>query len=415
VRRPRAAILVSGSELLDGRRRDTNGHHIASQLSARGATVDHLLVAPDDLDVLVADLRFLLAAAPDLLVVSGGLGSTHDDLTLRAVADALARPLREHPAARTMVEERSAVVARRRGLRYEDVLEHTAKLARLPLGSVPLAPAGLAPGIALREGPTRVYALPGVPHELETMLAAIVDELASGGFFPPLAERVVRTFGGGELQIAAILEAVSHERLEVAVTAGGGEVSVVLRHDPGDADACRQAAALVASIEAGAAVFSVDGRSVDRIVADGLRARGETLATAESCTGGLLGGRVTEVPGSSEVYVGGVVAYSDDLKRRLLDVPGGLLAQYGAVSEAAAAAMAEGVVAVSGATHGLAITGVAGPAGGSGEKPVGLVFVGRAGPSPTEVRRHVFPGDRAEVRRWAVTAALHLLREALSS
>ncbi len=225
--------------------------------------------------------------------------------------------------------------------------------------------------------------------------------------------RIVRIFGVGELQVAPLLEAAPHDLLETGINVGRGEVTVRLRYRRG-APADAQAAAVVAALEAGAPVFSSDGRTVDDVVADGLRQRGLTLAVAESCTGGLLGARLTERPGSSDYFVGGVISYANEVKMGLLDVPAGMLAQYGAVSEEVAGAMAEGARAATGSDYALAVSGVAGPDGGTPDKPVGLVYVACGGPRRTKVVRGLYPGDRASVRDYSVSAALHLLRRELA-
>ncbi len=376
--------------------------------------VTHLLAAPDDLDVLVDDVRFLLAGEPDVLVVSGGLGTTHDDLTSEAVARALGRGLVEDPDARRMVEERLADVARRRGIAAGPLLEQALKQARLPEGSRALPPGGVAPGFALREGGTRLYALPGPPSEIDAMWPPILDELAAEGLFPSTVRRIVRIYGTSEMQLVPLLEGHRHELLEVAVTAGAGELTVVIGYRF-DVAAQAQADALVLALQAGAPVFSSDGRTVDELIADELRAAGATVSVAESCTGGLLGGRLTELPGSSDYVLGGVISYANEIKERVLGVEAQVLRDAGAVSPEVARAMAEGVRRLTGSTYALSVTGIAGPAGGTPEKPVGLVWHACAAPGATTVRRDDFPGDRETVRRRAVVAALHHLLEAFET
>lgn len=412
--RPRAALLLTGAELLDGRTSDLNGRLFSESLSARGARVTHLLFAPDDDDVLDADLEFLLGGRPDVLVVSGGLGTTHDDLTTAAVARACGRDLVEDPTARDHVVAASRRVAERRGLDLDEILTHTLRQAQLPEGATVVPPAGVAPGFTLEHGGTRLVVLPGVPGEVREMWPPVLAALDREGFFPAVVNRRLRCYGVGEILVAPIIDAVLRDRLEVAITAGRGEVVVQVRHDAADAEACRQAAALVAALEAQAPVFASDGRTVDEIVADLLRASGSTLAVAESCTGGGLGARITALPGSSDYFRGGVIAYANEVKTGLLCVPPGMLAQFGAVSGEVAAAMAEGARDLSGATLALATTGIAGPGGGSDEKPVGSVYVACAGPLQTQVEHHVCPGDRETVRSWTTTAALHLLHRSLA-
>ena len=410
---PRAAIVLSGNELLDGRTRDTNGAFLSADLSARGVKVTSVLTVADDAERLTAALEYSLAAEPDLLVVGGGLGTTHDDLTAACLAQALGVRLAEDQTALAMVEERVRWVAERRHLDVDELLPLARRQALLPASSTPVPPAGVAPGIAARRGPTRVYAYPGVPYEFEAMWLSTAERLQADGFFPDVAVRIVRIFGVGELQVAPLLEAMPHDLLETGINVGRGEVTVRLRYRRG-APADAQAAALVAALEAGAPVFSSDGRTVDEAVADGLRGSCLTLAVAESCTGGLLGARLTEQPGSSDYFLGGVISYADAVKMSLLDVPAAMLAQYGAVSEEVAGAMAAGARAATGADYALAVSGVAGPDGGTPQKPVGLVYVACSGPRRTKVLRGLYPGDRASVREYSVSAALHLLRRELA-
>jgi nicotinamide-nucleotide amidase len=225
---------------------------------------------------------------------------------------------------------------------------------------------------------------------------------------------MVRVFGVGELQVGPILDRLPHDLLELGINVGGGEVAVRIRHRR-HAAAEGQAGALVEALEAGVPVYSTDGRTVDDVVAEQLRSRRLTLAVAESCTGGLLGARITSRPGSSDYFLGGIISYADRAKQDLLGVPAGTLARYGAVSREVAVIMAEGARAALGADYALSITGVAGPDGGTAAKPVGLVYVACAGPGGTSVREGSFPGDRESVRTFSATAALHLLRAALLS
>jgi nicotinamide-nucleotide amidase len=233
------------------------------------------------------------------------------------------------------------------------------------------------------------------------MWTAVADELQRQEFFPSVRTRTVRIFGAGELQVAPVVAGSAHDLLDVSVTAAAGEVTVCLRHADGE-EAETQAHALVDALAKQLPVFSTDGRTIDETVTDRLRALSATVAAAESCTGGLLGARLTAQAGSSDYFVGGVV-------------PVATIAARGAVSEEVALDMATGVVAATGATFGLATTGIAGPAGGRQEKTVGLVYVAVAGPGVRRAVRHLFRGDREAVRVQAVTAALHLLREAMGT
>jgi nicotinamide-nucleotide amidase len=409
-----AAVLLTGSELLDGRTRDRNGHYLGGTLSRRGFRMTHIVLSPDDPDALRRDLAALLAEAPAALVVSGGLGTTHDDLTAATVAAVSGRELVSDPVALRMVTDSTRRVAARRGLAPDELLPEMARQAMLPRGARAIAPAGVAPGFVLRHEGTDIVALPGVPWEIEAMWPAVLETLAAGAGVAPPRTLSVRLYGWGEVQVAALLRDATTDRLRVAITASAGEVTVSIGQPADDAVASAQADALAAALAAGP-VFSHDGRTIDQLVADLLRSRGATVATAESCTGGLLGGRLTELPGSSDYVVGGAIVYADAAKRDLLGVPAELLRDHGAVSEPVARAMAEGARTRLGVTYALSLTGIAGPTGGTPGKPVGLVFIGCAGPGETVVRRHEFPGDRATVRAWSVVAALHLLRRVVQA
>ena len=411
---PRVAVLLTGSELLDGRVRDRNGATLTSSLASRGARVTHLLTVPDDAQRIVAALRFSLDQALALLVVSGGLGTTHDDLTTAAVAQAVGRDLAEDPQALAWVEERTRAICVSRGLEYDLMISQARRQALLPAGSRPLAPAGAAPGFTLVVDGTMVVVLPGVPAELETMWGSVVDELERQGFFPSVHTRTVRIFGAGELQVVPVVAAVAHDLVDVGVTAAAGEVTVCVRHADGE-EAEAQAREMVDRLAQQLPVFSTDARTIDELVADRLRALGATVSAAESCTGGLLSARLTALAGSSDYFVGSVVSYANEVKESLLHVPAATIAAEGAVSEEVALDMAAGVVGATGATFGLAITGIAGPAGGTDDKPVGLVYVAVAGPDLRRAFRYLFHGGREAVRIQAVTAALHLLHQAMGA
>ncbi|NLE23533.1 MAG: CinA family nicotinamide mononucleotide deamidase-related protein [Actinobacteria bacterium] len=410
---PRATVVLTGNELLDGRTRDSNGAFVCEDLSRRGVKVMESLTVADDRERFSACLRHALENEPDLLVLGGGLGTTHDDLTAECLAEVLGVPLEEDPRALAWVEEKMREVAARRRLDFDALFVLARRQARLPAGSTPVPPAGVAPGIAARAGTTRIFAYPGVPYEFRHMWLETAASLERDGFFPDVAVRTVRIFGVGELQVGPVLDALPQDRVELGITVGGGEVTVRLRNRR-EAAAEAQADDLVAALEAAVPVYSTDGRTVDDLVADGLRSRGATLAVAESCTGGLLGARLTARPGSSDYFVGGVISYSNQAKMDLLGVPADMLTRHGAVSEEVAAAMAEGARAALRADFALSITGVAGPDGGTPEKPVGLVYLGCAGPDGTRVRRNGHPADRDTVRTFSATSALHLLLAGLA-
>jgi nicotinamide-nucleotide amidase len=411
---PEAAILLTGNELLDGRVRDRNGHFLSSSLAEHGYRVATEIVAGDDERLIAAGIRQLLALQPAVLVICGGLGTTHDDLTTAVVAAVLGRRLWLDPDAVRMVEESTRAACELRGVDPETVMTLALSQALLPAGSHVVPPAGIAPGYMLSEGETTVIVLPGVPAELEAMWPDVIAELAASGVAPQTRRRLVRIYGVGEMQVVPALASVTHDRVDVGVTAHQGEIAISLTYVDDQASES-QADAVIARLSADLPVFSTDGRSVDEIVAEALRTRAQTVSVAESCTGGLLAARFTDRSGSSDYFVGGVVTYANEAKLRLLGVPAETLKRYGAVSAESATSMAERARQATGATFGLATTGIAGPSGGSEEKPVGLVFVGCAGPEATSVRRHLMHGNRESVRAAAVTAALHLLREALAT
>jgi nicotinamide-nucleotide amidase len=288
---PTAAVLLTGNELLDGRTRDRNGAYLTADLSRRGLQVSHLLVTADDQAMIVASARWLLASRPAVLVVSGGLGTTHDDLTAAAIGEALGLSLTENPQALTWVADRTRLICARRGFVFDDVFATMRRQAVLPAGSRPLAPAGAAPGFVITRDDTEVVVLPGVPRELEPMWQAAAADLDRAGVFPGGELSIVRIYGVGELQVAPVLErALTNAAglLRAGITAGDGEITVALRHDGGAAGA-RAAAEAGALLATELPVFSLDRGDIDTILADALRARHETVAVAESSTSGLLG------------------------------------------------------------------------------------------------------------------------------
>jgi nicotinamide-nucleotide amidase len=402
-------VLLTGDELLQGRVRDTNGPFLTAGLIHGGYVVDGLQVLPDDRARIVAAVCGALTREVALLVVSGGLGTTHDDVTMAAVAEAAGRPLEHDESAWELVKARIDEIAGRRGLCAADLYEQAASQALLPRGARCLPPAGVAPGALLRAGGTTIVVLPGPPRELEAMWPPVLAEV-SGETAAPCVQ-LLRIWGVGEMAVVPVLEETPHDALDVGVTAADGEIVVRLAWH--DAAGAAQADGVAAALAAAMPVFSTDGRTLDELVAAGLLERRATLAVAESCTGGLLGGRLTTRAGSSDYFLGGVLSYANDVKENVLGVPAGILAQYGAVSPQVAEAMAEGVKRLLDADYALSVTGVAGPSGGSPEKPIGLVFVGCASPGGVVVKEHRLVGDRDSVRRQAVTAALHLLRRSL--
>jgi competence/damage-inducible protein CinA-like protein len=414
----RAGIVVTGTEVLTGRVADRNGPWLAEKLRELGVDVGHVVVVGDRPDDLWSALDFLAGTGVALVITSGGLGPTADDLTAQVVGDWQGRPSVVDPD----LEQRiGAVVDRlmaRRGWRADP--EATAagvrKQALVPAGATVLEPVGTAPGLVVppegRNGPT-VLVLPGPPGELQGMWDAAV---AAGPVQQALAGRVelrqetLRLWGTLESQLAATLRAHDAELggLEITTCLRDGELEIVTRYA---ADAQPAYDRLTAAVQAdfGDTLFS-RGPTLDELVAAGFADRGLTVATAESCTGGLLAARLTERPGSSAWVLGGVTAYANTAKEQLLDVPPELLAEHGAVSPEVAAALADGARARFGADVGVGITGVAGPGGGTADKPVGTVHLCAVGPDGRQARSLRLPGSRSAVRARSVIMAMHLLR-----
>jgi nicotinamide-nucleotide amidase len=407
-----AAVILTGAELLDGRLQDANGGFLAAELTRAGYRVDCVVVSPDDRATIVAHLRHVLSRGAQVVVTSGGLGTTHDDVTMEAVAEVLGRALQEDPDAWVMVQERLQGVAERRHLDVSRLLEPSRKQALLPPGARPIPPAGLAPGAIADTDEATIVVLPGPPAELKAMWPAALAHLGQRWSPVPAQITVLRIYGVGEMQVQPLLEPFTSDRsLDVAITASLGEITV--RAAAWDAAGRRRAASLREALTAGLPVYSADGRTLDELLAQRLRDRAATVAAAESCTGGLLGGRITSLAGSSDYFLGGVVSYANSVKHDVLGVPAELLDTFGAVSREVAAAMARGVQQLTGATYGLSVTGVAGPDGGTPAKPVGLVYLACADDAGVVTEEQHFPGDRDAIRRWAVAAALHLLRRRL--
>ena len=376
--------------------------------------VERVEIVGDERDALVAAVAGALARGVDLLVATGGLGPTHDDLTMEAVAVATGRPLGLDPAALAMVEAASSGIPADAevGRRVRE------KQASLPAGARVLPPAGTAPGAALEHRGAVVVVLPGPPWELEAMWRAALTEAPLAGVLARAGtwlERVLRVHAVPESRVVGALGSLDRdawERLIVGICARDWELEITVRAAPGDAWAADALEERLGE-EFGPALYSRDGASLDDVVARGLTAAGQTVAVAESCTGGGLGARLTACPGSSAYVLGGVISYADAVKRDLLGVDAQLLAREGAVSAPVAVEMATGVRRLTGSDWALSITGVAGPGGGSAQKPVGLVYVGIAGPDGAAAHEHRLRGDRQRIRERSAAVALHLLRLSL--
>ena len=414
--RPRAAILLTGSELARGAIRDANGPFIARELTRLGLEPGRWILVGDAPEDLEAALRDALRA--DLCVVSGGLGPTHDDRTVELLARATGRRLRVDADLEREIDAVARAVAVRLGRPYEELAVGVRKQASLPDGAVSLGLAGTAPALLLElEGGRVAVTLPGPPGELRRLWPRVLEAEAVRALAARTRrreQRVLRFFAVPESAVARAVELAGGEGdgLELTICARNFELEVDLLVPPGGEErAAAVEEALVAGF--GDALFARDERPVAALVLDRCRELGLTLATAESCTGGLVGARLTEIAGASDVYLGGVVAYANRVKRGSLGVPEDVLARHGAVSEQTARALAAGVRAALGADVGIAVTGVAGPGGGSKEKPVGLVHVAAEGPDGATAREFRFPGDREEIRERAAVMALHEARTLL--
>ena len=414
---------MTGTEVLTGRVTDRNGPWLAEQLRLLGVDVGHVVVVGDRPDDLRAALDFLAATGVDLVITSGGLGPTADDLTAEVVGSALGRPsaVDEELAGRirVIIERLSARWGRRSDPEAQEA--GVRKQARVPAGATVLEPVGTAPGLVVppadgRGGPV-VLVLPGPPAELQGMWPAAiaatpVQEALTGR--TELRQETVRLWGTLESQLAATLRRLDDELpgLEVTTCLRDGELEIVTRFTP-DAQPAYDRLAEVLGTEYADTLLSTDGSTVDDLVAEALEQDRLTIATAESCTGGLLAARLTARPGSSAWVLGGVVAYANTAKQELADVPEDLIAEFGAVSPQVAAALAQGARARFSADVGVGITGIAGPGGGTPEKPVGTVHLCAAGPDGVRTGSLLLPRSREGVRQRSVTVAMHLVRNLL--
>ncbi|MBU3706051.1 MAG: competence/damage-inducible protein A [Mycobacterium sp.] len=414
----RAGILVTGTEVLTGRVTDRNGPWVADRLLELGVELAHITICGDRSADIEAQLRFLRDEGVDLIVTTGGLGPTADDMTLATVARFCGRELRLDRA----MEARIAAIVDKWMARFPDVdttavREANRKQAMVPEGASVLDPVGTAPGAVLPGTPT-VVVLPGPPKELQGMWPAA---MATDAVQQAIAGRTiyrqdtVLMFGLAESGLADTLREAAtipgFDALEITTCLRRGELEMVTRYEPHSDQAYRRLLDLVRERH-GATIFSEDGASVDEQVARLLT--GRRIATAESCTAGLLAARLTDRPGSSAYVAGGVVAYANEIKSGLLGVEPALIDEHGAVSAQVAEAMACGAIARFGADTAVAITGVAGPGGGTPDKPVGTVWFAVALRDGQVMTRCVrIPGERPDVRDRSTTVAMHLLRRAL--
>lgn len=414
--RSTAVVVAVGSELLTPHKTDTNSLFVTERLNGVGVRVLQKLVVGDDPSGLAAALRYALGAA-DVVVVTGGLGPTADDVTRDAAADLLGLPLEESPALVEAIRARFTA----RGLEMPGI---NRRQAAVPRGAEVLEnPRGTAPGLWLAAGEARLALLPGPPRELRPMFDRLVEERlapeAGGG---RVLRRTIRTTGRTESHVdeaaRPVYEPLAAGRppVETTILASLGQIDLHLStvcSDPAAGGRVLDAAVAELVAVLGNCVFSTDGRSLPRVVGELLRGRGARVAIAESCTGGLIASRLTDVPGASAWVHGGWVLYSNEAKVALGVAPD-LIASRGAVSEPVAEAMAVAAREAAGVEFGLGVTGVAGPGGGTPSKPVGTVCLALASASESpRVRRVRLPGDRERVKFQASQAALDLLRRAL--
>jgi len=423
----RAGIVVTGTEVLSGIISDRNGPWLSERLRGLGVELAHILIVGDRREDMAAALRFLAEEQVELIVTSGGLGPTADDLTTEVVAQFAGRPMVLDEA----LEQRIAAIVAPLAQRWPNVdsaamARGTRKQAHVPEGATVLEPVGTAPGVVVppldgAAGPT-VVVLPGPPRELRPMWATATQtdafRAATAGAIA-YEHGILRLMGIPESEIAETLRAAERDGLdltplEITTCLRRGEVEIATLYSPGGEDAYAAFVAFVRGRHA-AQLFSEDGATIDEQVAALLSGPpSRTVAVAESCTGGLLAGRLTERPGASAYVAGGVVVYSNEAKTALAGVEPELIAAHGAVSAEVADALAAGALARFGADVGIGVTGIAGPDGGTPEKPVGRVHVSVADASGARVARRLdLPGGRADVRDRTTTVALHLLRRLL--
>lgn len=414
----RAGIVVTGTEVLTGRISDSNGPWVSERLAEHGVEVAHILVVADRPDDLEAALRFLAAEGMDLIVTTGGLGPTADDLTGEVVARFAGRQLLLDEAVEERIAEILRVFARRGGFDFDEeaVMAANRKQAMVPEGAIALDPVGTAPGLVVPAGERVVIVLPGPPRELRPMWPAALETAPVREVLAratPLRGYTLRMFGVPESEIAKSLREIEDggtaiDAVEITTCLRRGEIEIDVRYRD-------QAGAVASAVRDGLRerherhLFSLDGETIDAQVAQLLK--GRRLGLAESCSGGLLAARITQIPGASAYLAGSVVAYANEAKAELLGVDPALIEARGAVSAEVAEAMAIGALERFGADVAVSITGIAGPTGGTEEKPVGYVcFNARLANGTSIARDPVIPGGREDIRERSALVGMHLLR-----
>jgi nicotinamide-nucleotide amidase len=405
----KAEIIAVGSELLTPDRLDTNSLFLTKELNAIGIEVLRKTVVGDNRELLGEAFRDALNRVP-LIISSGGLGPTEDDLTRETVADLLGRKLRRNNDILRHIEGRFRSMGR-------EMPEVNVRQAMVPEGAEILEnPRGTAPGLWLEDGGRAVVLLPGPPRELKPLFREqVLPRLERRVSGVRMHSRELRVTGLGESHVEQRIQAIYKRFPEVQTTilAAPGETQIHLRFWTEDAARAKKTLdEIVQGFEIALAdrIFSQDGRALEEVVAEQLMLNNATIAAAESCTGGLLAQRLTSIAGSSSYFLGGVVCYSNELKTAWADVPSEIIAAKGAVSTEVAVALAEGIRRRVGSTLGVGITGIAGPGGGSDEKPVGTVHVAISHGGGIKERAARFPGDRESIRWQASQIALDLVR-----
>lgn len=416
----RAGIVVTGTEVLTGRVQDANGPWIADRLLELGVELAHITICGDRAKDIEAQLSFMAEQGMDLIVTSGGLGPTADDMTVEVVARFCGRDLvLDDETENKIANILKKLMARFEGVDFEAVRAANRKQAMIPAGAQVLDPVGTAPGVVVPGKPT-VIVLPGPPRELRPMWSRAIGTPAAQQAIAGRTlyrQETARLFGLPESGLAETLREAEasvpgFESLEITTCLRRGEVEMVTRYEPDAADSYAKLMQLMRDRHS-QQLFSEDGSTVDDLVARALA--GRRIATAESCTAGLLAARLTDRPGSSDYVAGGVVSYSNEAKAELLGVDPALIEAHGAVSEPVAEAMAAGAIDRFGADTAVAITGIAGPGGGTPEKPVGTVcFTVTLADGRKDTRTLRLPGNRSDIRERSTTVAMHLLLRLLS-
>lgn len=403
-------VIAVGTELLYGQTVNTNAAAIGQRLAGAGLEHQHSSVVGDDHGRMVDAIRLAMSRA-DAVIITGGLGPTQDDITREAIAAATDRPI-------VFSDEYADRLRAWWASRGREMPESNLKQAEYPQGADLLDnPKGTAPGLRLEVGDTLIFAVPGVPAELEVLLDMyVIGDLSDRSEARVVLNRVLRTYGESESKVGEMLADLYDDgNPSMAFLASAAEIKIRLT---AKAPTIEAAEMLVAPLQAavqerlGRLVFGIDDETIETILLGLAMKQGWSLATAESATGGMVASRITAIPGASKVFRGGIVAYHEDIKRMNLGVDGALIEEHGVVSEPVAIAMAEGVVAALGADVGISVTGSAGP--DPQERPVGTMVIGVSTPERTMARTVSLPGDRERVRTYTTTGALHLARLAMS-